>query len=135
MCVSCLGLVPRPEKCCVCRSNTKEYLERIPNRTPEQEALESITNRLSTQGDYTSHEFTDDKEQEEEEELPDLTGTAHHIILHFIEIYNKEMQCWYSSCARHYVGTSGNLNGSMNRHTITVDNRKGVLHMKEFSTV
>ena len=55
-----------PEKCYVCRSNTKEFLELIPNRTiVQEEALQSRTNRLGTRVDCTSLEFLADEEEAE----------------------------------------------------------------------
>ena len=67
--MSCRGLVPHPAVYVdqILFLVTKQYIEGIPNIAPiQQEALESISNRLGTRVDSTYLDFTDD------EELPDF---------------------------------------------------------------
>ena len=76
--MTCLGVVPHPEKCCACRSNTKEYLESIQNRTPLH--------------------FTEDDEGEHQVYIPDLAYIERHLKQHFFTSYTEEMHMWYDYC-------------------------------------
>ena len=66
----------------------------------QEEALLSIKNRLGTRADYTSLEFIDE-DDEEEEEVPHLNKTDFYIIEHFIETYNSKMKDWHDCSVSH----------------------------------
>ena len=84
------SILPHPERCCICRSNTKQYLQGIPNRTiVQEEALQLINSRLG---------------------------------IHFIELYNRQMNEWYEYYMCNNFHNTGYLHGSMGRNEIMVEN-------------
>ena len=115
--MECLQLVPNPERCCTCRANTKMYLDSLQNRTHEQEqALTSITRRAGTRVDYVPLTF----EEEEEENLDDMTETDDKVIHEYIETYNESFRILYDYCLLHNLLNRTFLDSTMHRYRVTV---------------